>query len=75
MCYPAIYANLCLLQVLSKKADMRGGGRAMSDKRAGAQKEAHAVGADLRNNMHVFARSLKQSPLTPDNLEKVQADR
>ena len=34
-----------------------------------------ALGKDLRNSTHTVARSLKQNPLTPDNLDKVQADR
>ena len=33
------------------------------------------VSGELRNSTHTLARSLKQNPLTPDNLEKVQADR
>lgn len=33
------------------------------------------VAGQLRNSTHVFARSMKQSPLTPDNLDKVQTDR
>jgi len=39
-----------------------------------AVKKQEAAG-QLRNSTHVFARSMKQSPLTPDNLEKVQSDR
>ena len=31
--------------------------------------------ADLRNNAAVFALSLKQHPLSTENLEKVQTDR
>ena len=63
------------VDVMSKKAELRGPGRAMAEQRANIQRTASAAGADLRNSTHVFARSLKQSPLTPDNLEKVQADR
>jgi len=33
------------------------------------------ISGDLRNSTHTLARSLKQNPLTPDNLEKVQSDR
>ena len=61
--------------VMSKKNDLRGPGRAMAEQRANMQREGLAAAGDLKNSTHVFARSLKQSPLTPDNLEKVQADR
>lgn len=61
--------------VLNKKNDLQGHGRAAAEERAALQKEGLAAAGDLRNSTHVFARSLKQSPLTPDNLEKVQADR
>ena len=40
-----------------------------------ATKKVDATAKDLKNSTHVFSRSLKQSPLTPDNLEKVQSDR
>ena len=60
---------------LSKKNGLSGTGRSMADQKANAQREGAAAAADLKNSTHVFTRSLKQSPLTPDNLEKVQADR
>ena len=47
----------------------------MRDKRAAASKEVSAMGRDLKNSTHVLSRSLKQSPLTQDNLDKVQHDR
>ncbi len=62
-------------QVMSKKAEMRGEARSVVEKRADTRREAQNISGDLRNSTHVFARSLKQSPLTPDNVEKVQADR
>lgn len=61
--------------VLAQKNDLQGQGRVIAEQRASLQKEGVAAAADLKNSTHVFARSLKQSPLTPDNLEKVQADR
>ena len=61
--------------MVSQKQSMRGGGKDMAERRAEAQRETQALAGDLRNSTHTFARSLKQSPLTPDNLEKIQSDR
>ena len=33
------------------------------------------ISRELRNTVNIMGRNLKQSPLTADNLEKVQADR
>ncbi|CAH1781052.1 unnamed protein product, partial [Owenia fusiformis] len=38
-------------------------------------KDMQSIGKDLKNSTHIFARSLKQSPLTPDNMGKLQDDR
>lgn len=63
-------------QTLDRKQQIgQGKTRSILDKKQEAQKDTQAIGGELRNNLHVFSRSLKQSPLTPDNLEKVQADR
>ena len=62
-------------QVIERKQQLRGNSKNMLERKAEAHRDGQAVGGELRNNLHVFARSLKQSPLTPDNLEKVQADR
>lgn len=62
-------------QVIDRKQQLQGNTKSVQDRKAEVKKEGQAVGGDLRNSVHVFARSLKQSPLTPDNLEKVQADR
>ena len=56
-------------QVLSKKTNAQG------DMAAQLNQEVDTAVGDLRNSTHVFARGLKQSPLTPDNMYKVQEDR
>ena len=61
--------------VLSKKEGLQGPGTSMADQRLQADKEAKSTLGDLRQSTNMFARGLKQSPLTADNLEKVQADR
>jgi len=40
-----------------------------------ASNNVQNAAADLRNNAAVFALSLKQHPLSTENLEKVQSDR
>ena len=67
-------------QMVSQKAGMRAGGPgaggyALSERRAEAHRDAQTLAGELRNATHVFGRGLKQSPLTSDNLEKVQQDR
>ena len=63
-------------EMVAQKQGMRGGGgRALTEKRAEAHRDAQALAGELRNATHVFGRGLKQSPLTSDNLEKVQHDR
>ena len=67
-------------QMVSQKAGMRGGGPAgrgyaLTERRAEAHRDAQTLAGELRNATHVFGRGLKQSPLTSDNLEKVQQDR
>ena len=65
--------------VMDKKGALDVSGAAATktgqERQGEVRKEAQQAGGQLRNSTHVFARSLKQSPLTPDNLEKVQADR
>ena len=61
--------------VMDKKAGIKGSSRAAKEMLADTAREAGNIGADLKNSTHLFARGLKQSPLTPDNLEKTQADR
>ena len=39
------------------------------------EREVVESGQDLKNSTHVFGRSLRQNPLTGDNITKIQADR
>jgi hypothetical protein len=39
------------------------------------EKEVIESGHDLKNSTHVFGRSLRQNPLTGDNVSKIQSDR
>jgi len=52
---------------------------AVNRKKLGAGDAGHTdvqnAAADLRNNAAIFALSLKQHPLSTDNLDKVQSDR
>jgi len=51
---------------------------AVNQKTGGGDASGNSVqnaAANLRNNAAVFALSLKQHPLSTDNLEKVQSDR
>ncbi|BFZ00910.1 hypothetical protein BsWGS_03949 [Bradybaena similaris] len=45
------------------------------EKLLAVEKEVLSAGGDLKNSTQVFHRSLRQSPLTADNLIKVQKDR
>ena len=60
---------------MEKKQNLHGNARSMVDKRSEAHQEAQNVAKDIRNSTHVFARTVKQNPLTSDNLQKVQMDR
>lgn len=42
---------------------------------AEVEKTVGSFGGNLRNSTHVFARSLRQNPLTVDNITKIQTDR
>ncbi|XP_059155336.1 dynein regulatory complex protein 9-like [Physella acuta] len=60
--------------VLAKKIELLG-----TTKNAGkllsVEKEVMDAGGDLKNSAYVFGRTLKQNPLTADNLMKIQEDR
>lgn len=62
-------------QVLDRKQQILGDTRSVQDRRREAHEKVKGAGADLSNITHMFARSLRQNPLTTDNLQKVQADR
>ena len=46
-----------------------------SAKLRAAERDLNNVGGDLKNSTHVFGRSLRQNPLTGDNIQKIQEDR
>ncbi|CAG5123707.1 unnamed protein product, partial [Candidula unifasciata] len=60
--------------VLFKKMELIGKTK-NHEKLLAAEKEVLSAGGDLKNSTQVFHRSLRQSPLTADNLIKVQKDR
>lgn len=59
---------------LQNKADVHTKTR-NSGKIRHAEQNLGAVGADLKNSTHTFGRSLRQNPLTGDNMMKIQEDR
>ena len=61
--------------IVDTKHQLQGKTRSAIEKQDVIKRDIHQIGSDLKNSTHVFARSVKQSPLTTDNLEKVQADR
>ena len=61
--------------MVDNKKQLTGTTKSTLEKKAMLQQNVSQLGGDLRNSTHVFSRSVKQSPLTADNLEKVQADR
>ena len=46
-----------------------------SSKLLAAEQGLHSIGGDLKNSTHVFGRSLRQNPLSGDNIQKIQEDR
>ena len=60
--------------VLSKKMELIGTTK-NPDKLLDVEKEVLSTGGDLKNSTHVFGRTLRQNPLTSDNLGKIQEDR
>ncbi|ELT90548.1 hypothetical protein CAPTEDRAFT_92017, partial [Capitella teleta] len=62
-------------QTMKQKQQVTGNTKSAVERRGDLQSQGRKVGSELKNNMHIFSRSLKQSPLTTDNMEKVQADR
>merc|ERR1712141_612503 len=62
-------------EVLSKKTALKGTGKSITEQRTEMTSDLKNISADLKNSTHTLARGLKQNPLTPDNLEKVQQDR
>lgn len=60
--------------ILAKKLDLMSSTK-NQDRLTEVEKEVTEAGADLKNSTHVFGRSLRQNPLTGDNMVKVQEDR
>ncbi|CAL1542881.1 unnamed protein product [Lymnaea stagnalis] len=60
--------------VLIKKIEMLGVTK-NPEKLLNIEKEVLNAGGDLKNSTHIFGRTLKQNPLTADNLNKIQDDR
>merc|ERR1712154_499532 len=60
--------------VLSRKMEMIGTTK-NPDKLSAVEQEVLSTGGDLKNSTHVFGRTLRQNPLTSDNLVKIQEDR
>ncbi|XP_013389492.1 IQ domain-containing protein G-like [Lingula anatina] len=64
--------------LMSKKQDLRQGDvrtKSNLQKMMDTDRDIQATGGDLKNSTHVFGRSLKQNPLTSDNITKIQEDR
>ncbi|KAK7480454.1 hypothetical protein BaRGS_00028271, partial [Batillaria attramentaria] len=59
---------------LTNKAEVHAKTRNSGKKRA-AEQSVGAVGGDLRNSTYIFGRTLRQNPLTSDNMHKIQEDR
>merc|ERR1719367_587551 len=60
--------------VLSKKMELVGSTK-NPDRLKEAEQDVLSTGGDLKNSTHVFGRTLRQNPLTPDNMVKIQEDR
>ena len=60
--------------ILAKRLEMRQNTK-NEMKLTEIEKEVVESGHDLKNSTHVFGRSLRQNPLTGDNIAKIQADR
>ncbi|GFS27685.1 IQ domain-containing protein G [Elysia marginata] len=60
--------------VLAKKVELIGTTK-NPDKLLDVEKEVLSTGGELKNSTHIFGRTLRQNPLTSDNLLKIQEDR
>ena len=60
--------------ILAKKFDLRRNTRNL-ERLTAMEQEVVEAGADLKNSTHVFSRSVRQNPLTGDNMKKIQDDR
>lgn len=60
--------------ILAKKLELRNTTKNVA-RLTEAEQEVLDAGSDLKNSTHVFGRSLRQNPLTGDNIQKIQDDR
>jgi len=61
--------------LIAKRNDLKGGSKSTLGKLKDTDHEIEGVIAGIRSTTQHFAKSLKQSPLTADNLQKTQDDR
>ncbi|XP_078524193.1 dynein regulatory complex protein 9 [Lissotriton helveticus] len=62
-------------QLMSSRAEFRQTVRPESKTLADLSEQVQEVGGELKMTNNLFIKNMKQSPLTSDNLKKVQADR
>ncbi|XP_025079142.1 dynein regulatory complex protein 9-like [Pomacea canaliculata] len=62
------------LKTVNRKSELQSATNDFSKVRA-AHHDVNRVGGDLKNSTYAFARSLRQNPLTGDNISKIQEDR
>ena len=60
--------------ILAKKLDLKHKTKNI-DRLTEVEREVLETGGDLKNSTHVFSRSVRQNPLTGDNMSKIQQDR
>ena len=60
--------------ILAKKLDLKHSTKNQG-KLTEVEKEVLESGEDLKNSTHVFKRTVRQNPLTGDNMAKIQGDR
>lgn len=60
--------------ILAKKLDLKHKTKNI-EKLTEVEREVLETGGDLKNSTHVFSRSVRQNPLTGDNMTKIQQDR
>jgi len=60
--------------ILAKKVDLKGN-TINTAKLSEMERDVLEAGGDLKNSTHIFTRSVRQNPLTSDNMVKIQDDR
>ncbi|GCC40982.1 hypothetical protein chiPu_0024723, partial [Chiloscyllium punctatum] len=64
-----------LQELISSRSDEEESGRVSRERQADIGQQIQKAASDLKRSTQLLNTSLKQSPLSPDNLTKVQADR